>query len=223
MTRLTSGWPIPRHPTPLNSSTATTACSIPKNATATAAFASSAIAAASSSVMCWFVPLCRPIPTCTPLTGDSNEISLVARNLSSAACGRFASISPARMAWFACVITRNADAGIDVEDTARIDDPMTLARHAFAAEEVADLEALTGNAQRLRFFELWTMKEACLKAMGVGLSAGLDQVPDHRQWQFQISRPGVAIRHILTVAIRRGPGPEFQIVERWGVPLASSA
>jgi 4'-phosphopantetheinyl transferase len=122
----------------------------------------------------------------------------------------------------ACVITRQADVGIDVEDVTRIDDPMSVARHCFAPAEVAELAALTGAAQRVRFFELWTLKEACFKAMGVGLSAGLDQVPDHREWQFHLSRPGAAMRHMLTAAIRRrGSEAKFQFVERWGVPLAS--
>lgn len=120
----------------------------------------------------------------------------------------------------ACVITRRTDAGIDVEDTTRIDDLMPIARHAFAPGEVAELDALPGHAQRRRFFELWTMKEAWLKAMGTGLSAGLNRLPDRHEWQVHLSRPCALTSHLLAVALRRGSRADFRIVERWGIPLA---
>jgi 4'-phosphopantetheinyl transferase len=132
----------------------------------------------------------------------------------------------------ACVITRVADAGIDVEDVARLADPMDLARHAFAPHEVEELESLGGEQQRFRFFEYWTLKEAYLKARGVGLSGQLSQAgfrfktdvlptlssaSEAAHWQFQLSRP--TPEHLLAVAVRKELEEPFRIVERWGFPL----
>ena len=133
----------------------------------------------------------------------------------------------------ACVVTREADAGVDVEDIRRIDDPMSLARHAFAAEEATDLESLDREEQRVRFFEYWTLKEAYLKGRGVGLSEPLDRVAftlegrmvqmwltgesrPAMDWQFQVSRP--LADHVMAIAVRRPPRKDFRIVERWGIP-----
>ncbi len=132
----------------------------------------------------------------------------------------------------ACVVTREADAGVDVEELGRIDDPMSLARFAFATEEIADLDSLSDDARRIRFFEYWTLKEAYLKAIGIGLSERLDRVgfrlsdegspvlreTSSRDWQFRVSRPTPA--HVMAVAARPRSGEDLRIVERWGVPLA---
>lgn len=133
-----------------------------------------------------------------------------------------------------CAVTREADLGIDVEDLQRIDDPMALARHAFATSEVADLESLSADDQRVRFFEFWTLKEAWLKGRGAGLSEPLDGAafrwgkagPQLQKWvsglnpgwQFRVSRP--TSRHVMAVAVRSGFAQPFSIVERWTIPLA---
>jgi 4'-phosphopantetheinyl transferase len=139
----------------------------------------------------------------------------------------------------ACAVTREADVGVDVEDLQRIDDPMPLARHAFAASEVADLESLSADDQRVRFFEYWTLKEAWLKCRGVGLSEPLDRAAfrwgkadagpqlqewvsrAHSPWQFRVSRP--TSRHVMAVAVRCGSPQQFSIVERWTTPPGERA
>jgi 4'-phosphopantetheinyl transferase len=73
----------------------------------------------------------------------------------------------------ACAVTRAADIGVDVEYVERKVEVMNVANHVFSAIEVEGLEALSGEAQRERFFELWTLKEAYIKAIGKGLSAPL--------------------------------------------------
>jgi 4'-phosphopantetheinyl transferase len=135
----------------------------------------------------------------------------------------------------ACVVTRDAEAGIDVEDIRRIDDPMELAGYAFSSAELADLKSLAADEQRTRFFEYWTLKEAYLKARGVGLSEPLDRfsfgvegrtgqirlTADSKpaiDWQFRLSRP--LPDHVMAVAVRNPSGKAFRIVERWGIPLA---
>lgn len=73
----------------------------------------------------------------------------------------------------ACAVTRDADIGVDVEYVERRVEVMAVADHVFSLAEVAGLQSLSGEAQRERFFELWTLKEAYIKAIGKGLSAPL--------------------------------------------------
>lgn len=73
----------------------------------------------------------------------------------------------------ACAVTRAADIGVDVEYVERKVEVMSVANHVFSPVEVDGLLALSGEAQRERFFELWTLKEAYIKAIGKGLSAPL--------------------------------------------------
>ena len=62
--------------------------------------------------------------------------------------------------------------GVDVELTTRTVGA-DLAQRYFAAAEVQALQALPEAARQARFFTLWTLKEAYLKATGVGLAQGL--------------------------------------------------
>lgn len=67
-------------------------------------------------------------------------------------------------------------AGCDIERIhARRFAPAQLAAHCFHADEVAELRRV-GPADQLRdFHQLWTLKEAALKAQGLGLGAGMKQ------------------------------------------------
>lgn len=67
---------------------------------------------------------------------------------------------------------RRGPVGCDVEALAADDD--AVAGTHFAPAEVAAYRALAGEAKRRRFFELWTLKEAVLKADGRGLALPLD-------------------------------------------------
>jgi 4'-phosphopantetheinyl transferase len=73
----------------------------------------------------------------------------------------------------ACAVTRVADIGVDVEYVERKVEILSVGNHVFSAIEVEGLAALSGDAQRERFFDLWTLKEAYIKAIGKGLSAPL--------------------------------------------------
>lgn len=64
--------------------------------------------------------------------------------------------------------------GVDVEYCQRKTDCLELARHFFHPREIQQLEALPADEQRQHFFRLWTLKEAYIKAVGSGLSHGLD-------------------------------------------------
>ncbi len=61
----------------------------------------------------------------------------------------------------------HAPLGLDLETMGRTVDHLAVAAHYFTAEEQADIADAT-DAKR-RFLELWTRKEAVLKASGVGI------------------------------------------------------
>ncbi len=64
--------------------------------------------------------------------------------------------------------------GVDVEATDAIDDPVRLCDRYFAPAEIQALHTLPASEQVERFFALWTLKEAYIKARGMGLSLALD-------------------------------------------------
>ena len=70
-------------------------------------------------------------------------------------------------------VTRGCPIGVDVEDLQRRSGGMELARRFFAGAEVAALEALPPQVQHDAFFRFWTLKEAYIKARGLGLSIPL--------------------------------------------------
>jgi 4'-phosphopantetheinyl transferase len=64
--------------------------------------------------------------------------------------------------------------GADLEQVRPLDH-LELARRNFHTDEVAAIESQrTESAQRQAFFRIWTLKEAVLKALGMGLSLPLD-------------------------------------------------
>lgn len=72
----------------------------------------------------------------------------------------------------ACVVTDGCDVGIDVEDVRRPHSHRLIDR-VLSAREQRDLCGRPEAERATRFFELWTLKEAYLKARGLGLSAPL--------------------------------------------------
>lgn len=79
-------------------------------------------------------------------------------------------------AWAVIALTQNAGIGIDLEDLRRVAKVEALARRFFAPAEVQALCQLPMEKRQQYFFQLWTAKEAYLKAMGQGLSGGLNRV-----------------------------------------------
>jgi 4'-phosphopantetheinyl transferase len=78
-----------------------------------------------------------------------------------------------------CGVVREAEIGVDVEDMERKSDTQGIARRFFSAPERSALEALPEGERRDRFFSLWTLKEAYVKARGMGLSIPLNQFAFH--------------------------------------------
>ncbi len=75
-----------------------------------------------------------------------------------------------------CAICEIGPIGVDLERTDRICSADRIAHRFFAQSEVDRLLELTDEPRRRRFFELWTLKEAYLKAKGVGLTQPLNSM-----------------------------------------------
>jgi 4'-phosphopantetheinyl transferase len=117
----------------------------------------------------------------------------------------------------ACAIAIDADVGIDVESLDRtVGDG--VARRYFSARENDDLRQCASEWLRTRrFIELWTLKEAYIKAIGKGLSHPLDTIVfdvadrdaivflpppdvDAAAWRFFLCAP--TEHHRLAVAVK---------------------
>lgn len=70
-------------------------------------------------------------------------------------------------------VTKAAAIGIDTENSAKRNAALDAAQHFFAPSESAALLALPTVEQHDRFFLYWTLKEAYIKARGMGLSIPL--------------------------------------------------
>ena len=75
----------------------------------------------------------------------------------------------------ACAVARGVELGIDVEAVDRRADALALAARFFSPSEVAELQRCADDSRLLRFIEVWTLKEAYVKALGKGLSCPLHE------------------------------------------------
>lgn len=133
----------------------------------------------------------------------------------------------------AVAIAEGREIGLDAEDAGRAGDFLGIAHRYFAPSELAGLRALPDEAaRRERFFELWTLKEAYLKARGVGLGLpldcfafgfeadGLSFACDARagdeagRWRFWRHLPTPRHRLAVATAGPAGGGPPRIVVER---------
>jgi 4'-phosphopantetheinyl transferase len=73
--------------------------------------------------------------------------------------------------WCVCAVSESA-VGIDVEQIRQQE--LDWADKLLADDEKAELLALTGYDRLKRFYEIWTLKESYVKALGRGLSHGLN-------------------------------------------------
>jgi 4'-phosphopantetheinyl transferase len=133
----------------------------------------------------------------------------------------------------ACVVSSCEAVGIDVEATDRFGSLRAIAEHFFSPDEVAALSALPPLEQKDRFFDYWTLKEAYIKARGMGLRLPLDQFSmligptrkvgitfaadfsdDAGRWRFLLASP--SSRHRLAVADGSGlPGGLPVVAQTW--------
>lgn len=74
----------------------------------------------------------------------------------------------------AFAVTRGVRVGVDVEPVRRVNSALEVAERFFSEPERAAIAAADADARDERFIGIWTGKEACTKALGVGLSMPLD-------------------------------------------------
>jgi 4'-phosphopantetheinyl transferase len=130
-----------------------------------------------------------------------------------------------------CAVCHSREIGFDLEAW-RMDAPSpALIERCFAPDERKALAALPESAQSRRFVELWTLKEAYIKARGLGLSLPLEKISidldvappslvlDHSlgdpagDWQLALWSPTAS--HAAALCIRRGSDPPLAIDSRW--------
>jgi phosphopantetheinyl transferase len=70
-----------------------------------------------------------------------------------------------------CALARYEELGVDVEPLSRAGDILEVVETVFSTHEIAVLRKLPLEDQRQRATTLWTVKEAYIKALGLGLSA----------------------------------------------------
>lgn len=68
------------------------------------------------------------------------------------------------------VALSSTDVGVDIEEIRSDIDLSGIARMVFTPDEQKCLQSTDGREKENKFFELWTRKEALLKASGIGLS-----------------------------------------------------
>jgi 4'-phosphopantetheinyl transferase len=73
-------------------------------------------------------------------------------------------------------VTQIGEVGVDVEEVRVLPDFDELVSRFFSARETAAFEQLSEEEKPAAFFNLWTRKEAFLKATGEGIGHGLNRV-----------------------------------------------
>jgi 4'-phosphopantetheinyl transferase len=76
----------------------------------------------------------------------------------------------------ACAVAMEREVGVDAEPLGRGDDVIAVADTVFTANERAMLHNLALGPRRRRAVELWTLKEAYIKARGLGMSLPVDKL-----------------------------------------------
>lgn len=101
--------------------------------------------------------------------------------------------------WLLLALSRHGPVGVDVDSDRRNNRFAAIAQRYYQPAEVAALGAL-GNERlrRQRFIELWTLKEAYAKALGIGLATALPGM------RFEIS-PSAAHAHLYATGNARSP------------------
>jgi 4'-phosphopantetheinyl transferase len=120
--------------------------------------------------------------------------------------------------------------GVDLERADRTVDALALASRYGSVRERAMLAALDPDMRSRRFIELWTCKEAWLKATGLGITAGLADVDielssgrlliarlpdgqgDVHEWSLALFEPAHAF--VAAVALRASNRELGDIVDR---------
>ncbi len=114
-----------------------------------------------------------PIPECGLRFNQSNSLELAVCLVARPVTGSAAHHGAAAAEVAAEV---GVEVGVNVESLARADEIVPLAARVFSAAERARLDALPAAERPDRALSLWTLKEAYIKARGIGLSLPLQGI-----------------------------------------------
>ncbi|MCK5925271.1 MAG: 4'-phosphopantetheinyl transferase superfamily protein [Methylococcales bacterium] len=136
-----------------------------------------------------------------------------------------------------CAVTRQAAIGVDVETLTHKSSIMEIAQRFFSPQEIKALSNETKSKQKQRFFQYWTLKEAYIKAKGMGLALPLAQfsfaIDDEKKkltlsfepaltdnstnwccWLFDIGVP-----YYLSLCVYNPQSIQYQVTQNAVIPL----
>jgi 4'-phosphopantetheinyl transferase len=117
-----------------------------------------------------------------------------------------------------CALAEGREVGVDVEDLDRAQTDLGIVRRYCSPGEATDIEAQGPRGWHRRFLTYWTLKEAYLKARGLGVSVHLSDINfvlerhdesarvefldslagTDTRWMFRVEQP--TSRHLLAIA-----------------------
>jgi 4'-phosphopantetheinyl transferase len=132
----------------------------------------------------------------------------------------------------ALAVSSQSEVGIDVEGISERASGLDIARHYFASSEADALKALPPERQGRAFLEYWTLKEAYIKATGLGLSMPLKSFaftlvdPPVIAFESEASEPGewhfvrldLSVQHLSALAVRSARRPSVSVFAHQSAP-----
>jgi 4'-phosphopantetheinyl transferase len=126
-----------------------------------------------------------------------------------------------------CALAAEREVGVDVEDLEREPVDRGLVPRYCSPAEAADISRQEGDRWHERFLVYWTLKEAYLKARGLGIAVHLADITftlgdegarigfraslegTDARWSFRLFQP--TLRHLVAVAVSSADGIEPEI------------
>lgn len=132
----------------------------------------------------------------------------------------------------ACVVTREIDCGVDVERLDRAINVEELSPRVLTPAEIKTVVRQPKRGQAFCFLRLWTLKEAYVKARGLGVALSFNSFAmklgrqirlcadsniesDSAAWQFA---SWTTSTHLVAVAVRRGCFPRIRLIRHTVAP-----
>ncbi|MCK5897787.1 MAG: 4'-phosphopantetheinyl transferase superfamily protein [Methylococcales bacterium] len=136
-----------------------------------------------------------------------------------------------------CAVSRQKNIGVDIETINHKSSITEIAQRFFSPAETKALLHESNSVQKQRFFQYWTLKEAYIKAKGMGLSLPLEQFSfdiDHDKkklsltfksstagnskhwscWLLDVGKP-----HYLSVCVYNPKSINYQLITKNVIPL----
>lgn len=139
----------------------------------------------------------------------------------------------------ACIVTINDDCGIDAEAIVHKTASLDVARLMFSDSEFKFIENLSGRTYLEEFFTRWTLREAYVKALGLGIdyptnkllfkivddkniSVAIEKANDTicQFWQFRTMQP--TSNHTVSIAIKNKNKVQKSIICSWFRKISGS-